>query len=205
MIEVQSYTQGKWLGPDSTARAIYSAIDGTQIAVAGRSDLDTELMLHFARNEGGRALRQLSFHDRAKRIKAVATLLTDHTEALTHLAFNSGATRADSRVDIDGGIGTLFVYASKARRELPDDVICTDGAIEPLSRHGTFVGQHIYTSKPGVAVHINAFNFPVWGMLEKMAPAAACNSLLAVPVTCLISCRARTSSALPALQILRCS
>ena len=171
MIEVQSFAQGQWLQPDDNARAIHSAIDGSQIAIAGRTDLDTHLMLRFAREEGGPALRQLSFHDRAKRIKAVATLLAEHTQALTQLAFNTGATRADSKVDIDGGIGTLFVYASKARRELPDDVVCSDGAVEQLSRNGTFVGQHIYTSKPGVAIHINAFNFPVWGMLEKMAPA----------------------------------
>lgn len=171
MIEVQSFAHGKWIKPDNSARSICSAVDGSKIAVAGRASLDTQSMLHYARNEGGPALRALSFHDRAKRVKALAALLSEHTESLTQLAFNTGATRADSKVDIDGGIGTLFVYASKARRELPDDVVCTDGAVEQLSRHGTFVGQHIYTSKPGVAVHINAFNFPVWGMLEKLAPA----------------------------------
>lgn len=171
MIEVQSYAHGDWVVPDNTARPIHSAVDGSQIAVAGCAELDTQKMLDFARAEGGAALRQLTFHDRARCLKAVATLLNEHTDALTQLAFNSGATRADSRIDIDGGIGTLFVYSSKARRELPDDVVCTDGAVEQLSRKGSFVGQHIYTSKPGVAVHINAFNFPVWGMLEKMAPA----------------------------------
>jgi oxepin-CoA hydrolase/3-oxo-5,6-dehydrosuberyl-CoA semialdehyde dehydrogenase len=171
MIEVQSFAKGEWISPDSSARAIHSAVDGRQIASAGRADLDTRSMLRYARDVGGPALRQLTFHDRARCIKALATLLSENTEPLTQLAFDTGATRADSTVDIDGGIGTLFVFASKARRELPDDVICTDGAVEQLSRNGTFVGQHIYTSKPGVAVHINAFNFPVWGMLEKMAPA----------------------------------
>lgn len=171
MIEVQSFAQGEWINPDSSARAIHSAVDGRQIANAGRADLDTQSMLHYARDTGGPALRQLSFHDRARKIKALATLLSEHTESMTQLAFDTGATRADSKVDIEGGIGTLFVYASKARRELPDDVVCTDGAVEQLSRNGTFVGQHIYSSKPGVAVHINAFNFPVWGMLEKLAPA----------------------------------
>ena len=171
MIEVQSFAQGEWVKPDANARLIHSAVDGSQIAIAGRSDLDTQRMLDHARDDGGPAMRQLSFHDRARRLKALATLLSEHSESLTQLAFNTGATRADSTVDIDGGIGTLFVYASKARRELPDDVVCCDGPIEQLSRNGTFMGQHIHTSKPGVAIHINAFNFPVWGMLEKMAPA----------------------------------
>ena len=171
MIEVQSFAQGEWVNPDNSARLIHCAVDGSQIAIAGRSDLDTQRMLDHARADGGPAMRQLSFHDRARRLKALATLLSEHSESLTQLAFSTGATRADSAVDIDGGIGTLFVYASKARRELPDDVVCCDGSIEQLSRSGTFMGQHIYTSKPGVAIHINAFNFPVWGMLEKMAPA----------------------------------
>src|SRR5690606_3297202 len=89
---------------------------------------------------------------------------------LYELSYETGATKADSMIDIDGGIATLFVYASKGRRELPDDTVFIDGALEPLSRGGNFVGQHVATSLHGVAVHINAFNFPVWGMLEKLAP-----------------------------------
>ncbi len=127
-------------------------------------------MLDHARVRGGPALREMTFHDRARALKKMATYLSEHKQALTELAFATGATRADSVIDIDGGIGTVFVFASKGRRELPDDTICTDGEVEQLSRQGTFLGQHIYTSKPGVAVHINAYNFPVWGMLEKLAP-----------------------------------
>jgi len=163
---VSSYAAGVWLAPDNTARAIHSSINGEQIAVAGNSSLNTQAMLDYARTVGGPALRELTFHDRARLLKQLAQHLDEHKTYLTELAFNSGATRADSKIDIDGGIGTVFVFSSKARRELPDDIVCTDGDIEQLSRSGTFVGQHIYTSKPGVAVHINAFNFPVWGMLE---------------------------------------
>ncbi len=168
---VSSYAAGAWVAPDDSARAIHSSINGEQIAVAGNATLNTQAMLDYARTVGGPALRELTFHDRARLLKQLAQHLDAHKDFLTELAFNSGATRADSKIDIDGGIGTVFVFASKARRELPDDTLCTDGDVEQLSRSGTFLGQHIYTSKPGVAVHINAFNFPVWGMLEKLAPA----------------------------------
>lgn len=168
---VNSYQVDQWITPDDTARSIYSSVTGNQIAVAGNASLNTQAMLEYARTAGGPALRELTFHDRAKLLKRLATHLNEHKEYLTSLAFNSGATRTDSKIDIDGGIGTVFVFASKGRRELPDDTICTDGDLEQLSRTGSFVGQHIYTSKPGVAIHINAYNFPVWGMLEKLAPA----------------------------------
>jgi len=147
MINVKSYIAGSWVEPDSSAQSIRSAVTGDVIARAGCEQLDIQSMLYAAREKAAPALRQMTFH------------------------FNTGATRADSVIDIDGGIGTVFVYASKARRELPDDHILMDGATEQLSRNGTFLGQHIYTSKRGVAVQINAFNFPVWGMLEKLAPA----------------------------------
>lgn len=169
-MNVDSYLAGKWIAPDNSASDIFSAIDGQVIARAGNSALDTQSMLNHARDQGGPALREMTFHDRARGLKKLATYLNDHKQALTELAFATGATRADSVIDIDGGIGTVFVFASKGRRELPDDTICTDGDIEQLSRNGTFLGQHVYTSKPGVAVHINAYNFPVWGMLEKLAP-----------------------------------
>lgn len=167
---VSSYLCDQWVAPDNNARVIRSAVTAKDIAKAGNSSIDTAAMLDHARQQGGPALRELTFHDRAKKLKQLATHLNEHTSYLTELAFHSGATAADSKIDIDGGIATVFVYASKGRRELPDDTLCTDGEVEQLSRKGTFVGQHVYTSKPGVAVHINAFNFPVWGMLEKLAP-----------------------------------
>ena len=170
LINVQSYAAGTWVSPDKSARAIHSAVTGEKIAQAGTTALDYQAMLDHAKKEGGHALRAMNFHDRARGLKAMATYLNTHKEQLFELSFLAGSTRSDSWVDIDGGIGTLFAFASKGRRELPDGFTYLDGDVEQLSRNGTFVGQHICTPKLGVGVHINAFNFPVWGMLEKLAP-----------------------------------
>lgn len=140
------------------------------MAVAGNDGLDCEEMLAFARNVGGPALRALTFHDRARMLKAMAAHLNDHKDVLYDLSFSTGATMSDHKIDIDGGIGTMFVFASKGRREMPDGHVYLDGDIEQLSRNGTFLGQHVATPLRGAAIHINAFNFPVWGMLEKLAP-----------------------------------
>lgn len=171
LMNVESYVAGNWLPVGSAAQPIYSAIDGEVVAHAGCEQLDTTAMLAVARDSAAVALRKFTFHQRATRLKALATLLNENKDALYELSFHTGATKADSIIDIDGGIGTLFVYASKAKRELPDDHILTDGHTEQLSRSGAFLGQHVYTPRHGVAVQINAFNFPVWGMLEKLAPA----------------------------------
>ena len=112
----------------------------------------------------------MNFHQRANMLKAVAQALTDAKEEFYQLSFATGATRADSAIDIEGGIGTLLAYASRGRRELPADTFLVEGDVESLARDGSFVAQHILTSLRGVAVHINAFNFPCWGMLEKIAP-----------------------------------
>lgn len=128
-------------------------------------------MVEHARRVGGPAIRQLSFHERAALLKALGKQLSTVKDELYALSARTGATPRDSMVDIDGGFGTLFSYASKGTRELPNDTVVLDGAAEKLGRSGSFVGQHLYTSRPGVAVQINAFNFPVWGMLEKLAPA----------------------------------
>ncbi len=170
-MKVDSYIAGHWIAPDSSAQPIHSAVTGELIAQAGSNDIDIGRMLSSAREQAGPALREMTFHERASKLKALATLLNDNKDSLTELSYHTGATKADSAFDIDGGIGTAFVFASKAKRELPDDRILMDGDIEQLSRHGTFLGQHIYTPKHGVVLQINAFNFPVWGMLEKLAPA----------------------------------
>ncbi len=170
MIDVNSFVAGNWIAPDATARVIDSAITGVQIARAGNASLDYQAMLDHARNIGGPALRAMTFHDRAKMIKALALHLGQHKQALYDLSFDTGATMGDHKIDIDGGIGTMFVFASKGRREMPDGQVYVDGNLEQLSRNGTFMGLHICTPLRGVAVHINAFNFPVWGMLEKLAP-----------------------------------
>ena len=177
-MDISSYVGCQWVQPDHTASSVLSAVDSSTVARVGSAALDTDLLLKTARGQGGPALRELTFHQRATRLKALATMLNDHKDALTELSFHTGATRADSKIDIDGGIGTMFVFASKGKRELPDAKVLCDGDVEQLSREGSFVGQHIYTPKLGVSIQINAYNFPVWGMLEKLAPAL----LAGVPV-----------------------
>lgn len=167
---INSFAAGHWVAPNADARIISSAITGAPIAKAGNSDLDVGAMLSYGRDVGGPALRALTFHDRARMLKALAGALNKHKQALYDLSYDTGATIRDHAIDIDGGIATLFVYASKGRRELPNSQIYLDGDVEQLSRNGTFLGQHICTPLQGVAVHINAYNFPVWGMLEKLAP-----------------------------------
>lgn len=170
MIDVQSFAAGQWTNPGAGARNIASAITGDVIATAGNDALDVQSMLSYARTVGGPALRNLTFHDRARMLKAVALDLMEHKQALYDLSYDTGATLSDHKIDIDGGIGTMLVFASKGRREMPDGHVYLDGAPEQLGRDGQFLGRHICTPLLGVAVHINAFNFPVWGMLEKLAP-----------------------------------
>jgi oxepin-CoA hydrolase/3-oxo-5,6-dehydrosuberyl-CoA semialdehyde dehydrogenase len=159
-----------WIAPDDGARMIENAITGQVMARAGNAALDTAAMLDHARTKGGPALRAMTFHDRARMVKALALALNARKQELYDISFTTGATQSDHMIDVDGGIGTMFVFASKGRRELPDARIYLDGEIEHLSKGGNFVGQHICTPLQGVAIHINAFNFPVWGMLEKLAP-----------------------------------
>lgn len=169
-IEVQSFACGAWIAPSSSARIVASAIDGSQFARSGTDTLNYQDMIGYATSKGGPALRALTFHDRARLLKALALHLREHRDELYQLSYQTGATLSDSQIDIDGGIGTLLVFASKGRREMPDETIYLDGDVEMLSRNGTFLGQHVCTSMQGVAVHINAYNFPVWGMLEKLGP-----------------------------------
>jgi oxepin-CoA hydrolase / 3-oxo-5,6-dehydrosuberyl-CoA semialdehyde dehydrogenase len=170
-MELQSYAAGKWRTGTGGGAALRDATTGEVIAHASAEGLDAGAMLAWAREVGGPNLRRLTFHERAALLKAVAKDLTGHKDEYYPVSFATGATRADSWIDIDGGISTLFVYASKGTRELPDGRVYLDGGVEALSKTGTFVGQHLCVPLEGAAVHINAFNFPVWGMLEKLAPA----------------------------------
>jgi len=170
MLQLQSYAGGRWIDPDDSARAMHCAVTGAQVAHGG-ARLDMQAMIDHATRVGGPALRAMDFHQRSKMLKALAQILEARKEALYSLNPLSGATRADGWIDIDGGIGTMFAFASKGRREMVEGQIHLDGGIERLSRNGTFLGQHVAVPLQGVAVHINAFNFPVWGMLEKLAPA----------------------------------
>lgn len=170
-MKLQSYAQGKWHTASEGGKPLLSAVDGTAVASISSRGLDFASMHAYARRVGGPALQKLTFHERAIMLKALAQFLMEHKAEFYKLSTSTGATRADSWIDIDGGISTLFVFSSKGRREMPNDFVYLDGAPEMLSKQGTFVGQHVYTSRPGVAVLINAFNFPCWGMLEKLAPA----------------------------------
>ncbi|ANP45619.1 phenylacetic acid degradation bifunctional protein PaaZ [Candidatus Viadribacter manganicus] len=168
-ITLQNYAEGHWVAGSGGLAELRSAIDGDVVALTSSQGLDFAAMLKHARSVGASKLQAMTFHDRAKMLKALADALTAHKEELYELSYNTGATKADAWIDIDGGIGTFAVYQGKGRRELPNDRILIDGNVEALSRNGTFQGLHVYTSLQGVAVHINAFNFPVWGMLEKLA------------------------------------
>ncbi|HEX4579641.1 MAG TPA: aldehyde dehydrogenase family protein, partial [Candidatus Dormibacteraeota bacterium] len=166
-----SYVAGNWFTAADDGTVVADAATGDPVAVVSSSGLDMASAAHHARTVGGPALRRLSFHERAAALKAMAAYLDARKESYYELSTATGATRRDSAVDIDGGIGTTFVYSSKGRRELPDARVIVDGELEALGKDGGFVGRHVFTSMRGVALQINAFNFPVWGMLEKLAPA----------------------------------
>lgn len=166
ILALRSYGMDSWL-PEGQGAELVSAIDGTTIARMPAS-ADVEAMVAHARQIGGPALRAMTFQERGKLLRVLADALTARKEELYALSAMTGATRNDSAFDIEGGIGTLFVYSSKAR-SLPDAHVIPDGGREAISK-GDFLGQHILAPMTGVAVHINAYNFPVWGMLEKLAP-----------------------------------
>jgi oxepin-CoA hydrolase / 3-oxo-5,6-dehydrosuberyl-CoA semialdehyde dehydrogenase len=168
---LESYIAGRWYVAPDGGTPIADAVTGETVARISSTGLDVAAMLEHARAVGGPALRELTFHQRAGLLKQLGLRLMAGKEELYAISRHTGATDRDSAVDVDGGFGTLLSYASKGRRELPDDTVVLDGPAEPLGRAGTFVGQHLYTPMRGVAVQINAFNFPVWGFLEKLAPA----------------------------------
>ncbi len=162
--------QNHWVEGDGDGNILTNAVNGEPVASITSSGLNFGEMLDYARTTGGQNLRKFTFHERAEMLKALAKYLMEHKKEFYALSTATGATRADSWVDIDGGISTLFVYSGKGRREMPNDHVYLDGAPEQISKNGTFTAQHILTPKLGAAIHINAFNFPCWGMLEKLAP-----------------------------------
>lgn len=168
MNKLGNYITGKWICGDGEGQALYNAVNGEEIYRASTKGLDFSAMLDYARKVGNPALRKMSFHERGRMLRALALHLRNHLDTFYAISYQTGATRADSWIDIEGGIGNLFAYAS-LRRKFPDQPFCTDGEGMNLSKGNTFMGQHILVPKEGVAVHINAFNFPVWGMLEKIA------------------------------------
>ncbi|HCG46349.1 phenylacetic acid degradation bifunctional protein PaaZ [Corynebacterium flavescens] len=170
---VPSFLAGRWQEPEAPQHAaeVRDAATGEVFARVSAEGLDIAAAVDYARDTGRRNLAPLTFHERALKLKELALHLQEHRDELFELSYRTGATRRDNAVDIDGGISTLFTFSSKGRREMPNAVVLCDGEAEVLSPDGSFLGRHIYTSIPGVAVQINAFNFPVWGMLEKFAPA----------------------------------
>jgi oxepin-CoA hydrolase/3-oxo-5,6-dehydrosuberyl-CoA semialdehyde dehydrogenase len=168
MIQLSNYALGKWVPGTETGQVLYNAINGSEIASASSKGLDFAEMMNYARKVGGPALRKMTFQERGRMLKALALHLQSKKEHFYELSWATGATRSDSWVDIEGGIGNLFSYAS-LRRQFPDETFCYEGEAAKLSKGGTFIGHHICVPKEGVAIHINAFNFPVWGMLEKIA------------------------------------
>ncbi|HEX8442712.1 MAG TPA: phenylacetic acid degradation bifunctional protein PaaZ [Allosphingosinicella sp.] len=169
-LNLLNYAQDGWYGASGGLAEVHSAVTGELVATTGSQGLDFKAMLDHARNVGGPALRRLTFHERAHMLKALGQAIMARKEELYELSYSTGATRTDSWIDIEGGAGTLFSFSSKGRRELPNQRILIDGNMEPLSKGGTFVGQHVWTPLQGAAIHINAFNFPIWGMLEKLGP-----------------------------------
>lgn len=168
MKKLESYACGAWKAGAAGAVQLH-AIDGSAVSEVSSGGLDFKAMLEYGRKTGGPALRALTFHERALKLKALATYLSERKKGYYPVSTATGASKIDSMIDIDGGFGTLFAYSSKGRRELPNATFLIDGAPEVMSKTGSFVGQHVMTPLQGVAVHINAFNFPVWGMLEKLA------------------------------------
>ena len=168
MTTYQNYVLGQWVSGQGVETEQFNAITGEKIGEVSSAGIDFEEVLHYGRTLGGAPLRKMTFQERGRMLKALALFLVERKEKYYEVSALTGATRVDSWIDIEGGIGNLFANAS-LRRQFPDLPYYVDGSAAPLSKNGTFIGHHIMLPKQGVAVHINAFNFPVWGMLEKIA------------------------------------
>ena len=168
MNKLGNYINGQWINGDGDGQLLYNAVTGEPFAAATTKGIDFKNILEYGRAVGNPVLRKMTFHQRGNMLKALAIHLRSHLEKFYQISYQTGATKADSWVDIEGGIGNLFANAS-LRRKFPDEIFCIDGESHNLSKNNTFMGTHILTPKEGVAIHINAFNFPVWGMLEKIA------------------------------------
>lgn len=168
MRQLENYALGKWIKGQGEGQQLFNAVTGEALYTASSKGLNFGDMIDYARTTGSKTLRKMTFQERGRMLKALALHLSEKKEEFYKISYLTGATRVDSWIDIEGGIGNLFAYAS-LRRQFPDLPYYVDGNMEKLSKAGTFVGHHLCVPKQGVAVHINAFNFPVWGMLEKIA------------------------------------
>src|SRR5690606_10855042 len=168
MQRYKSYALGQWIDGEGVETSMFNAITGEHIGDLSSKGFDYADILAYGRKEGGKVLRKMTFQERGRMLKALALYLLERKEKYYEVSSWTGATRIDSWIDIEGGIGNLFANAS-LRRQFPDLPYYVDGSAAPLSKNGTFIGHHIMVPKEGVAIHVNAFNFPVWGMLEKIA------------------------------------
>ncbi len=172
-MKLRSYVAGQWREGEGDGVSLIDAVSGKPLCEVSSAGFDFSAIAKHGREQGSPALRKMTFHDRALALKAMAKHLMSKKEEFYTLSASTGASRSDGWIDIEGGIGTVFSFASLVTREFPNDVVMVEGDIERLSANGTFIGRHILSPKPGVAVHINAYNFPCWGMLEKIAPSLA--------------------------------
>ena len=170
MIKLRSYACGEWKAGESEGRVLHHAVTGEEIATLSSEGLDLAAMLEHGRTKGGPVLRAMTFHDRAALLKNMAGVLNDNRDELNRIASTYGATKRDAMFDVDGGIATLGFYAHLGSKKLPASTFLVDGEVSRLSKPGNFVGRHVYVPLEGVVVQINAYNFPSWGMLEKLAP-----------------------------------
>lgn len=168
MRKIENYILGKWVAGEGDGQVLYNAVTGEPIGIATTKGIDFKQVLEYGRNVGGPALRKMTFYERGQMLKKLALHLLSKKDLFYEVSYMTGATKADSWIDIEGGIGNLFSYAS-LRRQFPDLPYHIDGEMVKLSKSGKFIGHHIAVPKRGIALHINAFNFPVWGMLEKIA------------------------------------
>lgn len=167
-MKLENYILGKWITGDGDGQPLYHAVTGETIAAASTKGLNFADVLQYGRTKGGEALRKMSFQERGLMLRALALHLRNHLDKFYQISYQTGATKADSWIDIEGGIGNLFANAS-LRRKFPNESFALDGEGHMLGKQNTFMGHHLLVPKEGVAIHINAFNFPVWGMLEKIA------------------------------------
>ncbi|MCF8413208.1 MAG: phenylacetic acid degradation bifunctional protein PaaZ [Melioribacteraceae bacterium] len=167
---LKNYVLGEWKDGVGNSQQLFNAVNGDLVAEISSGGLNFKEILEYGRKVGGKNLREMTFHDRGRMLKKLAQYLMERKNDFYPLSFKTGATKIDSWIDIEGGISTLFTYASKGRRDLPDEKIWPEGNQEVISKNGTFTAQHVCVPLEGIACHINAYNFPIWGMLEKLAP-----------------------------------
>ncbi|MEI7486621.1 MAG: aldehyde dehydrogenase family protein, partial [Chryseobacterium sp.] len=169
MEKLKNYIHGEWVEGTGNGIPLYNAVTGEQVAVSDAEGLNFEQALDYGRTVGYKNLSSMTFYDRGEMLKKVALYLLERKKKYYDLSYKTGATHADSWVDIEGGFGTFFTYSGLAKRMLPNTPFWVDGETQKISANGTFLGTHILTPSEGVSVQINAYNFPVWGMLEKLS------------------------------------